>query len=32
MLAPTEPNATLKKTIEDTVTAYWESHGGNPYN
>jgi len=32
MLAPTEQNATLKSTIEATVKAYWDAHGGNPYN
>ena len=31
MLAPFEESESIKKTMNDVVAAYWESHGGNPY-
>ncbi len=31
MLSRFEESDTIRKTMEDSVAAYWQSHGGNPY-
>lgn len=31
MLSEYEESETIRKTMEEVVSAYWEAHGGNPY-